>query len=904
MKKTIIFALAWALCAEVTEAQDWKLQPLKIQARWASAVSPSNALPEYPRPQLVRSQWQNLNGLWSYTITAKDAPLPTQYSGSILVPYPLESALSGVQKPLQRDQLLWYRRAFTLKPGADGQHTLLHFGAVDYQATVYLNGQEVGAHTGGYQSFTVDLTEWAKPGDNELVVKVYDPTESGPNPHGKQGVQYTASSGIWQTVWSETVPQTYIENLIMTPDVDRSQLQLQVKLKGAQTGYTVQATAKNGPVIAAKQTVRGTTALHLRSPHLWSPDDPFLYDLEVRVLKDGKTVDDVKSYFGLRKIEIKKDAAGIDRIFLNDRYTYNLGVLDQGFWPDGIYTAPTDDALKFDIQAIKAMGFNTIRKHVKIEPDRWYYHCDRLGVLVWQDMVPPGNTTAEGRAQFESEVKANLEQLHNHPSITTWVLFNEGWGAYDQERLARWIKRLDPSRLLNGHSGPFYREQIFESFRHMDPASLSKLMSDAGASNVLVGTMIDARPQNWVAGDMTDFHNYPDPKIPPAEPGKARVVGENGGIGVFIEGHVWNDLPGYGYVQVTPDQMPNAYAGIVDKLKALAAIGLSGSIYTQPYDVESEQNGLMTYDRAVIKIPLADITRINGGLLPLAKNYAASTAGFSIANADTSPEARRYEALLARYNQGERQLPFLRHFAAMALRQKDQVHATEAGNEFIARSPEPYSQDTWVFINAVTNTSKDKGFAILRAQTEPADAVLGKNAAETKVREVIGREEIAPLLADKSTANGGTVDWGAIEKNVTPKYGSLGAEEVFGAEMMYYAGQRDWPNFGKSYVRYFDTATVRSEHPIDNVSYALFEHVADPKALEAAIKAEKYSLESAESDNATEIDTYAGLLYKAGHKEEALQWQEKAMRLSEGRDAEITEHLRKMQAGQPTWSAN
>ena len=319
------------------------------------------------------------------------------------------------------------------------------------------------------------------------------------------------------------------------------------------------------------------------------------------MIKQGRLLDEVQSYFGLRKIEVKKDAAGVDRIFLNNKYTYNLGVLDQGFWPDGIYTAPTDTALKCDIEAIKAMGFNTIRKHVKVEPDRWYYHCDKLGIMVWQDMVPPAGSSTEARAEFEKDVKDNLAQLHNHPSITTWVLFNEGWGAYDQERLARWIKQLDPSRLLNGHTGPYDQEQLAQWIRHMDPSALSRLLN--GDSSPDLEPPSDERPVNWVAGDMTDFHAYPDPKIPPAEAGKARVAGEHGGIGVFIEGHVWKDLAGFGYKLVTPDQMTKTYAGLVDELKTLEAQGLSGSIYTQPYDVEGEQNGLMTYDRAVVQDP-------------------------------------------------------------------------------------------------------------------------------------------------------------------------------------------------------------------------------------------------------------------------------------------------------------
>jgi hypothetical protein len=705
------------LRAQATEAQDWKMQPLQVQTRWAAAVTPKDVLPEYPRPQLVRRQWQNLNGLWHYAITAKDAGIPAQYDGNILVPYPLESALSGVQKPLLPDQLLWYRRSIAPMPQREvGERTLLHFGAVDYQATVYLNGREIGAHSGGYQSFAFDITDALRRGDTELVVRVYDPTDAGPNPHGKQTlhprrIRYTPASGIWQTVWLETVAPTHVESLIMTPDVDQNQLYLRVNLKGPEEGYTVEATAKSGSTIVAREIVSGTTALRIKRPRLWSPDDPFLYDLHVRVLKDRKVVDEVQSYFGLRKIEVKKDSAGIERIFLNDRYTYNLGTLDQGFWPEGIYTAPTDAALKFDVEVIKAMGFNAIRKHVKVEPDRWYYHCDKLGILVWQDMVPPANTTAQAREEFEAETKESLAQLHNHPSITTWVLFNEGWGAYDQERLAQWMKQLDPSRLVNSHSGP-----------------PDQLRADQALAN-------------WVASDMADMHNYPDPKIPPAQAGKARVLGEYGGVGVTIDGHVWDDLAvGWGYVQVSPGEMAKTYAGMMDELKALEIQGLSGSIYTQPFDVETEQNGLMTYDRAVIKIPLAKINKFNRKLLPGSKNYGVARHGLSVRDADLIPATRRHAALVAMYRKGKSDLPFLRWLTLSAISQQDQANATAAGNEFIRRSPQPYSKEVWAFIYAVTRTSQDKGFEILRTQAEMANAILGKDAVDAKVNDIMRRE--------------------------------------------------------------------------------------------------------------------------------------------------------------------
>ena len=907
MNRALASAMTVAvLLTEAASAQNWKIQPLQIPTRWTASVTPDNALPEYPRPQLVRQNWRNLNGLWSYAITPFEAAKPARYDGNILVPYPLESALSGVQKSLRPDELLWYRRTIAIESKSEGRRVLLHFGAVDYQSTVYVNSREIGTHTGGYQSFTFDITDALKPGDNELVVKVFDPTDAGPNPRGKQaqhpqGILYTSSSGIWQTAWLEVVSPTYIENVITTPDVDRGQLRVQVQLGGAQDGYTVEAIAKSGSTVVGRQTVNGSATLQIKHPHLWSPDDPFLYGLHVRLLKGGDVVDEVKSYFGMRKIEVRKNAAGMERIFLNDRYTYNLGVLDQGFWPDGLYTAPTDEALKFDIQAIKAMGFNTIRKHVKVEPDRWYYYCDKLGMLVWQDMVPPGNSTNDARTEFEKEAGENLAQLHNHPSIVTWVLFNEGWGAYDQGRLAHWIKTVDPSRLLDAHSGPNV-QHLAEWERHLDPSTLSRVLS--GDSEPLVSELRKGgfrEPANWTGSDMTDIHVYPDPEIPPAEAGRVRVLGEHGGIGVPIEGHTWNDLAGFGYIEVTPDQMARTYEGMVGKLKSLEALGLSGSIYTQPFDVEGEQNGLMTYDRAVIKIPVDVIDRINSEIVPKPRNYIAATRGFAADNADLTPEARRYSMLVAEYRKGNRSLPFLRQLSATSIQQRDQALATEAGNEFIDRSSQPYSKDVWGFIQAVTRTSRDKGFEILRTQTKQVDAALGDNAAESTIRQVIGREEIDPYTSERDRPP----DWASIEKTTTAKYGVLGAEKVYGAEMIYYLGKEDWAGFGKYYMLYFATAISRSEYSISDLSYALLRHVVDANVLEAAIKVCGSSVDSGDArgeSDPVEIDTYANLLYKVGKNQEALEWEEKAERLSQGRDQDIADHLEKMKAGQPTWS--
>jgi len=469
-----------------------------------------------------------------------------------------------------------------------GERLLLHFGAVDDSATVYVNGTEVGEHTGGYQEFTLDVTQALVAGENELVVAVTDPTDKGNNPKGKQvlepgGIMYTATSGIWQTVWMEEVPTVHIDGLTMTPEVDGGYLSLKVKSEGDVTGYTVEAVAKGD---GAGGSVKGglNTELRLQVPHahVWSPDDPFLYDLSVKLLYKGKVVDVVQSYFGMRSIAVRPDEAGVSRIFLNGKYTFNLGVLDQGFWPDGIYTAPTDEALSFDIRAIKSMGFNTIRKHIKIEPARWYYWCDKLGMLVWQDMPYPANETAEGRKEFEAENVVNMEQLHNYPSIVCWVLFNEGWNSYDQQRLTEWMKQTDPSRLVNGHTGANY-----------------------------CGSCPQEPAQKWVSSDMTDVHDYPGPGIAPAVAGKAMVLGEWGGVRVTIPGHTWNSSKGFGYIDSDAGNFAAKYDSMMTQLKILEQKGLSGSIYTQPFDVEGEENGLMTYDRAIFKIPADKMRSIN-----------------------------------------------------------------------------------------------------------------------------------------------------------------------------------------------------------------------------------------------------------------------------------------------------
>jgi hypothetical protein len=904
----IVLLLLALLARAAFAAPDWKMQPSPLATRWAASVNPSNVWPEYPRPQLVRPHWQNLNGLWEYAITARDAPAPTQYAGRILVPYPLESALSGVKQPLQPDQRLWYRRTLHFAPAHAGERVLLHFGAVDYEATVLVNDQVLGTHSGGYQSFTFEITDALKAGDNSLVVGVYDPTEQGPNPRGKQHrhgqwMNYAPSSGIWQTVWLERVPATYIERLTLTPDVDRSELRVEVGLEGNTQGYTTEVVARSGAKVIVRQTIhQSSTALSIGEPRLWSPDDPYLYDLEVRLLKNGRVVDEVKSYFGMRKIELRRDDAGRARIYLNGRYTYNLTVVDQGYWPDGLYTAPSDAALRFDVQAAKALGFNTIRKHVKVEPQRWYYHCDKLGLLVWQDMPTSSNATPEARQQFEREIQQNIDQLHNHPSITTWVLFNEGWGAYDPARLAQRLKQADPTRLVDGHSGPFDHVKYSQWRKRLEPKWL--LRSLGGASRSLDDFMAlqYEAPADWIGGDMIDLHYYPGPKMFPARADVASVAGEYGSYGVYVEGHVWDELQpvgrGVGGSGMSPQQMLKTFAEAAQQLKALEAQGLSGSAYFEIVDVEFEQQGFLTYDRAIAKVPIAEIERLNAQLVPRAANYAAATKGFSIANADWAPESQRYAGLVTEFRKGRRELSFLRRLALMALRQKDQAQATAAGDEYIARLPMPYVRETWEAVLAITQTTRDRGFKLLYTRVAEVDAALGAQTAEKKILEIIQRDVIAPYFKQQQRPQ----SWEDFERSVATEYGDLGREAVRGAQMMEQLVNEDWAGFGNAYVRYYETAIPRSLYLLHNVTYRVLAHVSDPNAVATAIRAMQWLLDMPREDpvfgryDPTELDTYANLLYKAGRVAEALAWQERAVAASFGRDPEIVANLQRMKS--------
>lgn len=556
----------------------WHPAKAPLMTRWAAEVGPTNAWPEYPRPQLVRPDWANLNGLWDYAISPDSADQPPSFDGKILVPFPVESALSGVMTHFDENSKLWYHRAFSVPASWRGRRVRLHFGSVDWRCRVWVNGHEIGEHQGGYDAFTFDITDALRwNGGEDLVVCASDPTDDGDQPRGKQslkpeGIFYTATSGIWQTVWLEPVPETCIERLRLTPDIDAQALRLRVAVNSDSENLQVEAVAFAGAREVARIMGPANTELilNLPNPHVWSPDDPFLYDLKV-TLKDGnKILDSASSYFGMRKISLLADDHGVTRIALNNQFIFELGVLDQGFWPDGIYTAPTDAALRHDLEFLKLAGFNLVRMHVKVEQERWYYWCDKLGLLVWQDMPSGDNSTAASREEFEIELQHMMQGLYNHPAIVQWDLFNEGWGQFDTESLTEWIKAMDPTRLVDDASG-----------------------------------WTDMR-----VGDVIDIHNYPGPDAPAPEPHRAAVLGEFGGLGQAVPDHTWSNNR-WAYVMLTNrEELGARYTQALKRVWELHRLrGLSAAVYTQIADVETECNGLQTYDRAVAKIA-PDVLRI------------------------------------------------------------------------------------------------------------------------------------------------------------------------------------------------------------------------------------------------------------------------------------------------------
>lgn len=596
MNRTILTFLLAAGSILNAPAQAWRPAGDKLKTAWADEVDPACPLPEYPRPTLVRPEWRNLNGLWDYAILPADAPQPEHFDGKILVPYPVESSLSGVQRRLTENEVLWYERRFTVPAGWRQGALLLHFGAVDWEADIYLNGIRVGGHKGGYTAFSIDIAPYLTRGEQTLAVRVTDPTDRGTQPRGKQVTEartiwYTPVTGIWQTVWLEPVPESRIAALRTTPDIDTKSLTVEAVTVGIRPGDIVGITLRdNGRTVAEARAAAGEPLrLTLSDMKLWTPDTPVLYDLEATLLRGGKPVDRVGSYAAMRKNSTVRGKEGFLRLQLNDRECFQFGPLDQGWWPDGLYTAPTDEALVYDIVKTKELGFNMIRKHVKVEPERWYWHCDRLGILVWQDMPNGGPSpewqnnryfngaeaerTARSEEQFRREWKEIIDQLYNHPSVVMWVPFNEAWGQFKTAEIARWTKDYDPTRIVNAASGGnFYPD----------------------------------------AGEVLDIHSYPHPRFYLFDIGRVNVIGEYGGIGLPLEGHLWQPDRNWGYVRFKDaGEVTDEYVRYAEMLERLIPTGCSGAVYTQTTDVEIEVNGLMTYDRKRMKVDERRLCEVN-----------------------------------------------------------------------------------------------------------------------------------------------------------------------------------------------------------------------------------------------------------------------------------------------------
>lgn len=591
-----------------------------LRTPWEPAVD--CPLPEYPRPQMTRPGWINLNGLWDYAIQPRDDRAPETYNGSILVPYAIEALLSGVQEPLLPDRKLWYRRKFDdPRPhffmgglAEDRGRVLLHFGAVDFVCEAWINGHHVGEHRGGYLPFTFDITDALIEGENELIVSAWDPGDAGLQQRGKQvlrpkGIWYTSVSGIWQTVWLEGVPAVYIEALRLTPGLDDETLSVEVKVVGVADVESVHVEAEagsSGEMIASNGGQAGSSVrLPIPNPRAWSPNDPYLYDLRVRLLREGRVLDEVGSYFAMRKYGLGRDANGHLRFQLNHQPLFLYGPLDQGYFPDGLYTPPSEEAMLFDIEYARQLGCNLIRKHIKVEPLRWYYHCDRLGMIVWQDMPNGGLIDGEvvamlsqifgfhrndtrrlsrfgradvaNRAEYRAELQGMIDHLYNAACIAIWAPFNESWGQFYANDVAEWLKAYDPSRLVDHASGWF----------------------DQGG------------------GDFQSRHIYFKKLYRPHPDDRAFVISEFGGYSLKIPGHMWDEDKKFGYRFYDSSQaLTQAYLALLeDELEPLIVQGLTAAVYTQTTDVEIEINGYLTYDRKVEKMEALALRRAHQKLI-------------------------------------------------------------------------------------------------------------------------------------------------------------------------------------------------------------------------------------------------------------------------------------------------
>ena len=626
MKNILTTMLSIAIAVPAI-AGNWSPVGDNIMSPWAEDVNPECPLPEYPRPQMVREQWMNLNGLWKYGITEADAE-NFSVEGEILVPFAAESSLSGVGRRMDKEDALWYERTFSVPKDWKGKQILLHFGAVDWETTVYVNGIEAGTHRGGYDPFSFDITPYLKKsGTQTLRVKVLDATDDSFQPRGKQchingGIWYTPVSGIWQTVWMEPVPLCSISGYYVESDIENSSLavyvdartsggdEVKVSLIEGREGYSAE---NPGNEIVCEAIARnGKAVLQIPDMKTWSPSSPYLYGLRIELCRDGRIVDSVEGYTAMREISVMREEGLYEyrRMTLNGEPLFHFGPLDQGWWPDGLYTAPTDEALKFDIEKTKEMGFNMIRKHIKVEPARWYWWCDVMGMMVWQDMPCIGDymevqaparseevveanrntwssgsilggtdckVPAEWKANFYHEWGAVMDALKVFQCIVMWVPFNEAWGQFDTPEVVAFTRSKDSTRLINEASGGNYS----------------------------------------LCGDVIDVHNYPAPVLKFFERKFVNVLGEYGGIGYVVPGHTWNIAEKWGYegVKDSSEELLDQYIKYLEDLKALIRTGCAAAVYTQTTDVEGEVNGLMTYDRKVIKVDIPKISEANKALI-------------------------------------------------------------------------------------------------------------------------------------------------------------------------------------------------------------------------------------------------------------------------------------------------
>lgn len=558
----ILLTIGWA-----SLLAGWTPGQVPLMSPWGERLNPDSVLQEYPRPQMQRKAWKNLNGLWEFELAQAGDPVPFNrtLNDTILVPFPIESALSGIMKATD---YAYYKHSFTLPSKWQGRRILLHFGAVDWHSKIFVNGHLVKDHKGGYDSFAADITDVVSFNvANELIVWVYDPTDKGGQPVGKQSespqsIWFSAVTGIWQTVWLEAVPQIYIQSIRLTPDIDAQCLNVEIFLNDSLSSaqVIVQAYEDSLLISSAYRYGSGPLRLTISDPKLWQPNNPFLYDLKIITKSTNVPNDTLTSYFAMRKIGLKQDAKGRARLALNNKIYFQFGPLDQGYWPGGLYTAPSDEALKYDIQGAKRLGFNLIRKHVKVDPDRWYYWCDKLGMLVWQDMPNGRNHSADDKTEFENELKAMVQNLYNHPCIVQWDIFNENWGRFDTKRLVNLVRSLDATRLINANSG------------------------------------WNVNGYDEGVGDVNDIHHYEEPEAPLPESKRAIVCGEYGGLWRQVEGHTWTTFDGSGYQ--SGNAMANRYIALTHNVQDLIEQnGLSAAIYTEITDVEREYAGLVTYDR-------------------------------------------------------------------------------------------------------------------------------------------------------------------------------------------------------------------------------------------------------------------------------------------------------------------